>query len=78
MRRSTAWADLAACRGLSLALFFPEPGDSARPGKRICRSCPVQVPCAIAGMDERHGTWGGLTRNERAALRRKAGQARAA
>jgi WhiB family redox-sensing transcriptional regulator len=78
MRPSTAWADRAACRGLDLALFFPERSESAAPGKRICRDCPVRMQCLVAGMPERHGTWGGLTRNERTALRRKARQARAA
>jgi len=78
MRPSTAWAEQAACRGRPLALFFPESGESPRAGKRICRHCPVQMPCLVAGMEERHGTWGGFTRNERAALRRDAKKAQAA
>jgi len=79
MRPSTAWEALAACRGRPVALFYPEPGVSVEPAKRICRTCPVRRPCLIAGLEERHGVWGGLTRNERSALRRrKAKQARAA
>lgn len=78
MRPSAAWEALAACRGRDLALFYPEPGESPRAGKRICAACPVRRPCLVAGMPERSGIWGGLTRNERSALRRKAGQTRAA
>ena len=78
MRPSTAWEALAACRGKPIALFYPDQGSSPAPGKRICRDCPVRRPCLVAGMEERHGIWGGLTRNERARLRRKAGRARAA
>ena len=78
MRPSTAWKDQAACRWWPLALFFPEPGVSVQPAKRICRGCPVRQACLRAGIEERHGIWGGLTRSERAALRRrKAGQTRA-
>jgi len=78
MRPSTVWEALAACRGHPLALFYPEQGESPRAGKRICAGCPVRAPCLVAGMPERSGIWGGLTRNERSALRRKARQAKAA
>ncbi|REF00265.1 WhiB family transcriptional regulator [Thermomonospora umbrina] len=40
--------------------------------KDVCAACPVRDACldwAIAH-DERHGTWGGTTSSERAALRR--------
>ena len=79
MRPSTAWEAFAACRGRDLSLFFPEPSISVEPGKRICRGCPVRQACLVAGLDEKHGIWGGLTRNERSALRRrKAKRAQAA
>ena len=72
MRPSTAWEEKAACRNRGLArLFYPEPSVSVEPAKRICRGCPVRQACLVAGLNERHGVWGGLTRNERSALRRK-------
>ena len=58
----------AACRGMDLALFFPEPGESSRPAKKICRDCPVQIPCF--NVAQPHGIWAGMTRLERRAVRR--------
>jgi WhiB family redox-sensing transcriptional regulator len=78
MRPSTAWEALAACKGRPVALFYPEPSISVEPAKRICRGCPVRQACLVAGLNERHGVWGGMTRNERAALLRDARKARAA
>ena len=67
--RDNTWMDRAACRGLPLTLFFPEPGRSARPAKRICAVCPVQAQCwAIAQPD---GIWAGTTRRERKRIRRR-------
>jgi len=36
---------------------------------RVCRGCPVRVDCALAGLSEPCGTWGGLTDDTLAGLR---------
>ena len=54
--------------------FFPEPGISVEPGKRICRCCPVRQACLIAGLDERHGIWGGLDPQRAGRAAAQAGQ----
>ena len=62
------WHALAACRGTDPAMFFPEKGvqgaevDETR---RVCASCPVQIPCREAGQREKFGIWGGSTVDER-------------
>lgn len=72
------WQRDAACTSYDPELFFPL--GSATPARaqlerarRICRSCPVQMPClewAIrVGVDD--GVWGGLDEQERRSLRRR-------
>lgn len=41
--------------------------------KRICRRCPVQLPClnGAVARRERHGIWGGMTFRERERFRQK-------
>ena len=76
------WRDRAACRTEDPALFFPPPvvGNSSALRARheaattaalaICRACPVQVECLTYAVahGEHHGTWGGTTADERAAM----------
>jgi WhiB family redox-sensing transcriptional regulator len=70
------WRDGAACRYRDPELFFPE--GTAGPAvlqadqaKRVCQSCPVRAPCLDFAL--RHGLgfgiWGGVTGEERRALR---------
>jgi WhiB family transcriptional regulator, redox-sensing transcriptional regulator len=70
------WRDGAACRDGDPELFFPE--GTAGPAllqtdqaKRVCQSCPVRTPCL--DFAQRHGLgfgiWGGVTGEERRALR---------
>lgn len=77
-----SWRLRAACRGLDTSLFFPPVGRggqaSVAAAKRICGSCPVRVAClehalCIAPSYD-HGIFGGTTRGERLALRRKGAQ----
>ncbi|WP_436773903.1 WhiB family transcriptional regulator [Yinghuangia sp. YIM S09857] len=82
------WENAAACRDSSgtsaYAEWFSEPDgvretDAAREmreraAKSLCRSCPVRRDCLVAALEERdeHTIRGGLTVEERRALRRKA------
>ena len=72
------WRHRAACRDVDSTVFFsPDPeGAPAREAreaeaKAICARCPVIRECAgyalIAG--ERYGVWGGLSEQDRLALR---------
>ena len=66
-----AWRDRAACRGADPDLFFPGPGESAEPARKVCVPCPVRQACldyALANAIS-HGIWGGLSERERRVLR---------
>lgn len=77
--RSVEWRDLAACRGYSLALFFPPNGHLTSEAEQICGSCPVAAACLADAMrwpaDEDHGILAGTTQPERKQLRRATTQA---
>lgn len=66
------WKAEALCRGAT-DLFFPERGQDAQACKELCRRCPVQLPCAEAGLPEKFGVWGGLSERERRRVRRERG-----
>ena len=72
-----AWQAAAACRGMSIDLFYG--ADSLRgrskrahevQAKFICASCPVTEQCLTWAIDvgEPEGIWGGLTVEECDAL----------
>ena len=79
------WRNRAACFGEDPELFFPE-GNTAPSllqtdqAKAICRRCEVSETClkwAIeSGQDA--GVWGGLSEDERRALKRRNARARRA
>lgn len=79
------WRHHAACRGEDPELFFPI-GTSGpalqqiEDAKAVCERCPVIDTClrwALEhGMDS--GVWGGLSEEERRALRRRNARARRA
>ncbi len=58
----------APCRA-DPELFFPAGGDTEGEdkAKAICADCPYRAPCLAfaAASGQVHGTWGGLTGNER-------------
>lgn len=63
MRNDFSWLDYAACKGMSLNLFFPTGnGIQARrqsePAIMVCRECPVKLQCAEYGKREQ-GVWAG-------------------
>lgn len=74
--RIEEWIGRAACRDVDPAererIFFPPPGDSQEPAKRICRTCPVQVACLEHALrnHEEHGIWGGTSGKERVRIAR--------
>jgi WhiB family redox-sensing transcriptional regulator len=79
------WRDRAACLGVNPELFFPigNTGPALlqiEEAKAVCRRCEVVDNClrwAIeAGQDD--GVWGGLSADERRALKRRNARARLA
>ncbi|PZS27182.1 MAG: hypothetical protein DLM58_19165 [Pseudonocardiales bacterium] len=67
------WRVSAVCAQTDPGLFYPDKGESARPGKRVCTGCPVRAQCLQWALehDERHGIWGGLSDRERRRLKRR-------
>ena len=67
----TGWRYQAACRGTDLEVFFPGPGESAEPARRVCAECPVWQPCLSYALSQGivHGIWGGLTERDRRPVR---------
>jgi WhiB family transcriptional regulator, redox-sensing transcriptional regulator len=78
MRTQGLGVDYAACRDENPELFFPI-GTSApavrqlKQAKAVCGRCAVQSLCLewamLAGIDD--GVWGGLSEDERRALKRR-------
>jgi WhiB family redox-sensing transcriptional regulator len=76
LTESVSWLDRGACLSADPELFFPVTGSG--PGfvqtaraKAVCRGCLVQEQCLAYALDTRqpHGIWGGLSEDERRALR---------
>jgi hypothetical protein len=65
----------AACRepGVDRAWFFPDRGENASLGKKVCAGCAVSGPCldyALSCGGTLDGIWSGTTRSDRRRLRR--------
>ncbi|MGH3098835.1 MAG: WhiB family transcriptional regulator [Streptosporangiales bacterium] len=78
------WRHRAACREVDPELFFPigNTGPALlqiEEAKAVCRRCPVSEPCLewalSTGQDA--GVWGGMSEDERRALKRQRGRTRA-
>ncbi|WP_331731483.1 WhiB family transcriptional regulator [Kitasatospora sp. NBC_01300] len=78
------WRDRAVCREEDPELFFPfgNTGPAilqAEQAKSVCRRCPVMETCLQwaleTGQDD--GVWGGMSAEERRAMKRRAGRNRA-
>jgi WhiB family redox-sensing transcriptional regulator len=74
------WRHRAACRNLDPEIFFPVAEDgpvrdreTAR-AKAVCARCPVAAQCLAWALEsgQDYGIWGGMTEDERRALRRPA------
>lgn len=67
------WIELAACRGLDAALFFPTRGEWTRgEAREVCGGCPVRAECLEHALEagEKFGIWGGKTERQRRVMRR--------
>ena len=78
------WRHEAACRDEDPELFFPigNTGPAISQideAKAVCRMCPVVEPCLQWALDtgQDAGVWGGLSEDERRALKRRTARARA-
>lgn len=79
------WRHRALCREEDPELFFPVGTTGpvferqVTEAKRVCGRCPVQHECLQWAMEtgQDAGIWGGLTEDERRALKRRGARARA-
>ena len=78
------WRHRAACRDVDPELFFPigNTGPALmqiEEAKQVCHACPVSDPCLKWALDSGQdaGVWGGLSEDERRALKRRAARTRA-
>lgn len=65
-----AWHADAACRGAGPEPWFPRRGESVEEARSLCDECSVRGECLEAGLQERHGLWGGASERQRRRLRR--------
>lgn len=67
------WDDVAACKGMDPALFYPSHGEATEFGVAVCSSCPAILDCAVYALraGEEHGVWGGLSGKQRREIRRR-------
>jgi WhiB family redox-sensing transcriptional regulator len=67
-----AWMRDGLCREHSEVNFFPALGEPIEAAKAVCRRCLVRGECLAFALEheEPDGVWGGLTGQERRALRR--------
>ena len=80
-----SWRDKAACLEKDPALFFPVGNTGPallqiEEAKNVCRTCPVIEQCLSWAMEtgQDAGVWGGLSEDERRAMKRRAARARRA
>jgi WhiB family redox-sensing transcriptional regulator len=75
MRGRPDWHEDAACRTAPLDVsWFPNAGEDAVEAVRICDACPVNEQCLAWSMAQEptlEGIWAGLTKKDRARLRRQ-------
>ena len=79
------WRHEAACRDEDPELFFPigNTGPALmqiEEAKAVCRRCPVVEACLTWALESGQdaGVWGGLSEDERRALRRRSAPSRRA
>lgn len=83
-RKKMDWRHRAACREEDPELFFPigNTGPALlqiEEAKAVCRRCPVVDACLAWALESGQdaGVWGGLSEDERRALKRRNARARA-
>lgn len=79
------WRDKAACLTADPELFFPVGNtgpavDQIEKAKAVCARCTVSEMCLQYALETNQdsGVWGGLSEDERRALKRRAARARRA
>lgn len=79
------WREESACLTVDPELFFPVGNtgpalDQIERAKAICASCKVTNQCLDYAIhsNQDHGVWGGLSEDERRALKRRTARARRA
>lgn len=79
------WRSSAACLNVDPELFFPigNTGPAiaqAAEAKMVCATCKVQKTCLQWALDNNQdaGVWGGMSEDERRALKRRTARARRA
>jgi len=77
------WRHEAACLTEDPELFFPigNTGPALAQiddAKRVCRRCAVREECLQWAIDagQDHGVWGGMSEDERRAMKRRAARSR--
>jgi WhiB family redox-sensing transcriptional regulator len=78
------WRHDAVCREADPELFFPVGSTGPallqiEEAKAVCRRCPVMGQCLQWALESRQetGVWGGMSEDERRAMRRRAARHRA-
>jgi WhiB family redox-sensing transcriptional regulator len=78
------WRHHAACRDEDPELFFPIGStgpalDQIEEAKQVCKRCPALEPCLAWALESGQdaGVWGGLSEDERRALKRRTAGIRA-
>ena len=78
------WRHRAACRDVDPELFFPVGNTGPaiaqiEEAKKVCNRCEVKEPCLAWALESGQdaGVWGGLSEDERRALKRRAARNRA-
>lgn len=68
------WMDDAACATTDPDAWFPEPGGTPAPAKRICGACDVKAQCLTYALEIHPvaGVWGATTLHERTRMLREA------
>ncbi len=78
------WRHVAACREEDPELFFPIGNtgpalSQIEEAREVCRRCPATDPCLQWALEtgQDAGVWGGLSEDERRALKRRTARNRA-
>ncbi|MFF9870165.1 WhiB family transcriptional regulator [Streptomyces sp. NPDC013953] len=81
---NTNWRERSACREEDPELFFPIGSTGLaflqiEEARAVCRRCPVMETCLQWALEigEDSGVWGGLSEEERRAMKRRAARQRA-
>ncbi|MEV6028392.1 WhiB family transcriptional regulator [Streptomyces sp. NPDC052036] len=74
------WRHNAVCGEEDPELFFPVGKVQIEEAKSVCRRCPVIEQCLqwVLESGQDSGVWGGLSEDERRAMKRRAARRRSA